>query len=130
MPILQVVDGALLNCSFGTAPTVLKVTSNPFVKIGGRLVATILDMNGMTNIPSFVGCLSPENPMFVAAVVTAGLAAPPCMPSILAPWAMPSVINTINGIPVLLQTATCFCKMAGVIMVSNPGQLTTLVTSI
>lgn len=134
MLIPQVVEGALLRCSFGTAPTPLVVTTNLTVTIGGRRAATIMDQVGLVNIPNFVGCLSPQNPMFVAGVivaaVTGGQAAAPCTPTISAPWVQPSLIQTINKLPVLLQTAMCFCNLAGIITITHAGQVQTQVKSI
>ena len=117
---LQVVQGALLQCSFGVAPAALMVTSQAQVTSGGMSAATIMDFAPMTNIPTFGMCAAPTNPAVIAA-----LGAPvPCVPVTTAPWVPGCPKTTISGIPALNDSSQCLCAYLGVIKVSYAGQAT------
>ena len=45
----------------------------------------------------------------------------PCVPSIVTPW-VPPCLETVNGIPMLLDNCKCMCVFGGVITIENPGQ--------
>lgn len=132
--IPQVVEGALMACSFGTAPMPLRVTSNQTLALGGRRAATILDSAPAANIPPFACCLSPANPLFAGGVVSAALggapAAPPCTPMATGTWMQPSRIVTIDGVPALLQDAQWVCGYAGIVRLTDSGQTASDVTSL
>ena len=132
--IPQVTEGALMVCSFGTAPMPLIVTSNQTVTLGGRRAATIFDCAPAANIPPFACCLSPANPLFVGGVASAALggapAAPPCTPIPTGTWMQPSLISTVSGGPALLQTAQWVCGYAGVVQLAQSGQIASDVTSL
>ena len=51
-----VTTGAMLQCSFGTAPTTLAVADPTRPKCGNMLMATIQDMSPGTNILNVVIC--------------------------------------------------------------------------
>jgi uncharacterized Zn-binding protein involved in type VI secretion len=58
MGSLSVTTGALLQCSFGLAPTTLNILPMSRVTIEGRPAAAIADMVPMVNIPPFGMCSS------------------------------------------------------------------------
>ena len=60
----QVVDGAILKCSFGTTPSVMGVLPKN-VSWNTTPAATILDHVPMTNIRPFGMCMSIANPQVV-----------------------------------------------------------------
>lgn len=114
MPGPVVVQEALMMCVAGTAPAPLQVTSQEFVRIDGMAVATIMDCAPEVNIPSFGTC---------NILTAAALGVPtPCVPATM-PWVPGSVVQTINGLPVLTMPATCQCAIGGVITITEPGQV-------
>lgn len=127
----QVISGAMLKCIFGLAPsTLVVVPKGPPVMASGPPAATIMDMIPMVNIPPFGMCMSPSNPMFIAATAAAlGVPTPvPCMPVIPAPWipgGPPTVM--INNFPALNNMSKCMCTWAGMISILMPGQFTVMI---
>ncbi len=120
-----VTGGAMLQCSFGVAPSTLNVLPTNKV-IGGAPAATIMDNKPFVNIPPFGMCMSIANPMVAAATSAAmGVLTPqPCMPVIPAPWAPGSPFVMIGGMPALNQSSKCICAWTGVIQITFPGQVT------
>jgi len=123
----QVVMGATLTCSFGMAPSNLIVLPVNRTQVGGQFAANIMDHVPMVNIPPFGMCMSIANPMVAAATAAAlGVLTPmPCIPVIPAPWAPGSPTVQIGGMPALNNTSMCNCNWAGVIQITNPGQMQT-----
>ena len=70
MPI-QVVNGAMLMCSFGVAPSSLVVLPTNMVLSGNQPAANILDHQPMVNIQPFGMCITPSNPQVAAATAAA-----------------------------------------------------------
>ncbi|MFO0047004.1 MAG: DUF4280 domain-containing protein, partial [Pseudanabaena sp.] len=63
----QVVMGAMLQCSFGVAPSSLIVIPKGMpVMTGGLLAASIMDFAPIANIPPFGVCSSIANPTVAA----------------------------------------------------------------
>lgn len=124
---MQVVMGAMLQCSFGAAPASLMVLPVNRVMCGGVPAATIMDYAPMVNILPFAMCNSPANPMVAAATAAAmGVLTPmPCIPMTAAPWVpgVPQVM--IGGMPALNDGCKCLCSWGGVISVSMAGQFQT-----
>ena len=118
-----VVDGAVLTCSFGAAPSTLSASPSP---AGGTNAgaATIMDFAPFANIRPFGICSSPANPQVIAATsAAAGVFTPqPCIPATASPWVPGSPAVTIGGQPALDNACTCNCLWAGVISVISPGQ--------
>ena len=85
---LQVCMGAMMQCSFGVAPSSLVVL--PTNKVMTNMVpdANIMDHIPMTNIMPFGMCTSIANPTVAAATAAAlGVLTPmPCIPATPAPW--------------------------------------------
>ena len=73
---IQVCMGAMMQCSFGVAPSSLVVLPTSQVMAGGPPAATIMDNAPIVNIPPFGMCNSPSNPtVAVATAAAAGGAA-------------------------------------------------------
>ena len=129
MPPL-VVNGASCMCTFGAGPATLMVLPLNMVNGVQLPAATIQHFAPMVNIMPFGMCISPANPMFVAATAAAlGVPTPvPCIPVTTSPWT-PGAINTqINHMPALHSACINTCTWGGVITITNPGQTAIQVT--
>ncbi|PTL80740.1 DUF4280 domain-containing protein [Vitiosangium sp. GDMCC 1.1324] len=106
----QVVMGASLKCSFGTATSTLVVLPDNKV-LATMPAANIMDHVPMKNIPSFGMCQSVKPPV-------------PCTPATGTPWlpGCPKVL--IGNKPALESNSKCNCMLGGVIEVVAPGQKT------
>ena len=120
----QVVMGAMLQCSFGAAPSSMIVTPENRVMAVNRPAATILDNVPMKNIMPFGVCSAPSNPQVAAATAAAlGVLTPqPCIPVTSAPWIPGSSTVLINNKPALNNSCKLMCNWGGVIQIANPGQ--------
>lgn len=126
---LQVVAGAMLQCSFGTAPSSFIVLPMHRVTAGGPPAANIMDNKPIANIVPFGMCITPSNPAVAAATAAAlGVLTPvPCMPVIPAPWAPGAVTVLLDNFPALDNVSTCICTWGGVIAITNPGEQTVMI---
>jgi hypothetical protein len=124
MPI-QVVNGAQLVCSFGTAPSNLVVLPPGRPLVNNQPAANITDHIPMVNILPFGMCTSLANPQVVAATSAAlGVLTPqPCIPATASPWA-PGGITENASQPTLDNVSTCLCNWAGVITIADPNAVT------
>lgn len=116
-----VTNTALLQCTFGMAPSPLTVIGmRPMC--GNMPMANIMDMAPMANIKPFGMCQSLANPTVAAATAAAmGVLTPmPCVPVTTAPWAPPAQVMVCN-MPALLNNAKCMCTWGGVISVNFAG---------
>lgn len=122
----QVANGAMLQCSFGAAPSSLVVIPSPMVNADKMAAATIMDNIPMTNIMPFGMCNSIANPQVAAATSAAlGVLTPqPCIPATTAPWVPGCATVMIGKKPALNNTSKCMCNWAGVISITNPGTST------
>ena len=122
----QVVMGAMLQCSFGAAPSSLVVTPENKVMSSSMPAATIMDNVPMKNIMPFVMCSSLANPTVASATTAAlGVLTPmPCVPVIAAPWAPGSPTVLIGGKPALNNSCKLMCNWGGVIQINVAGQVT------
>lgn len=120
--------GALLQCSFGVAPSSLVVLPANKV-LSSTPAATIMDNKPMANVMPFGMCNSPANPVVAAATAAAlGVLTPmPCIPATAAPWVPGSPTVLIGNMPALNNTSKLMCNWGGVIQVVSPGQFTTMV---
>lgn len=123
---VQVCAGAMLQCTFGAAPSSLMVLPVNAVLTSNMPAATIMDNKPMVNILPFGMCSSPSNPTVAAATAAAlGVLTPmPCVPVTTAPWVPGSATVLIKNIPALNESSKLMCSWAGVISVNNPGQTT------
>ncbi len=115
--------GAMLQCSFGVAPSSLMVLPINRV-LAGAPCANIMDNKPMVNILPFGMCNSLANPMVAAATAAAlGVLTPmPCVPMTTAPW-MPGVPTVLIGnMPALDMNCKCVCAWGGMIQITAPGQ--------
>ena len=121
---LMVVDGALLTCSFGAAPSPLGVLV-PLVKAGKMPAANIMDMVPMSNVKPFGVCQSMANPTVASATAAAmGVLTPmPCVPVIAGPWAPGKPKVKVRKMPAVDDTCKLNCSYGGVIQVTFAGQV-------
>lgn len=127
MPI-QVVNGAILMCPFGLAPSTFVVTPENRVLSGNQPAANIMDFVPMKNIMPFGMCTTPSNPAVASATAAAsGVLTPmPCIP-VTTPWKPGAATVLLGYMPALDNTCTCQCMWGGVITVSSPGQTTEMI---
>ena len=126
---IGVCNGAMLTCSFGMAPSSMIVLPKNRVMMENMPGANIMDNIPMVNILPFGMCQSPANPAVIAATSAAmGVFTPvPCMPNTVTPWtpAKPTVL--LGNMPVINNSSMLNCMWAGIITVSNPGEMTNIV---
>ena len=125
----QVVMGAMMQCSFGMAPSSLIVLPANKVMVNNMPAANVMDNKPMANIPPFAMCQSMANPTVAAATAAAlGVLTPmPCIPVTSAPWAPGSATVQIANFPALNNTSKCLCNWGGMIQFSMAGQFTTMI---
>lgn len=126
---IQVCMGAMLQCSFGVAPSSLVVLPTSMVMTSNVPAATIMDNVPMMNVMPFGMCNSPSNPQVIALTAAAlGVFTPaPCVPVTPAPWVPGGPTVMIGNMPALDSNSKLMCIWAGVIQITNPGQTTTMV---
>ena len=121
----QVCMGAMMQCTFGMAPSSLMVlpTNRVLTKVPD---ANIMDYIPMVNILPFGMCQSPSNPMVAAATAAAlGVLTPmPCIPVTAAPWAPGCATVMIANMPALNNSSKLMCSWGGVISINFAGQAT------
>lgn len=118
-----VCGGAMLQCSFGAAPSVFTTLPNNRVN-ASMPVANIMDNKPMVNIKPFGMCSSPSNPQVIAATSAAmGVLTPmPCVPVTVAPWVPGSPTVLVGNMPALNNSSKCTCTWGGIIQITAPGQ--------
>lgn len=121
------VTGAIVQCSFGMAPSTLNCLPITRVTIEGRPAATISDTVTGVNLPPFGMCTSLANPTVAAATSAAlGVLTPmPCVPTVVGPWMPGAVRTTVAGKPALVSGSQCMCAWGGVITMTMPGAVRT-----
>ena len=126
---LHVCNGALLQCSFGAAPSTFVVLPINRVLTSNQPAANIMDHQPMVNVMPFGVCSSIANPTVAAATAAAlGVLTPmPCVPNTPAPWAPGAPTDLLANQPSLNDTSKLMCMWGGVISVSFPGQTTHLI---
>lgn len=122
----NVVNGAMLTCSFGMAPSTFTALPANRTMIGNQPAANIQDHVPMLNIMPFGMCTTLANPMVASATAAAmGVLTPqPCIPATSAPWVPGSPTVMVGGKPALQSGCQVLCQWGGVITVSSPGQFT------
>lgn len=122
----QVCSGAMLQCSFGLAPSTLTVLPINLTFVANMPAANIMDRIPMVNIMPFGMCQSILNPQVATATTAAlGVLTPmPCLPVIPAPWAPGAPTVMIGNMPALNDSSICNCIWAGVIQITFAGQTT------
>ncbi len=104
--------GAQLQCTQGSAPSVLAVVA-PIVTGEVKPAANIMDSVPATNILPFGTCT-------VLTAAASGVSTP-CVPATAGPWTPGSPTVTLRGAPALNNSSTCTCTIGGVISIANPG---------
>src|SRR5215475_3483301 len=101
----QVCMGAMLQCSFGAAPSSLVVLPQNRV-LTGTPAANIMDGKPMVNILPFGVCSSLANPTVASATAAAlGVLTPmPCIPVTPAPWVPGAPTVLLGNFPTLDNT--------------------------
>lgn len=119
--------GAMLQCSFGLVPASLIVLPVNKVIVEKTPLATIAACEPV-NVPTFGMCTSLANPEVAAATAAAlGVLTPmPCAP-LLTPWIPGSPTTLIGGVPALSAGSTCMCAFGGVVEITFPGAVQTMV---
>ena len=128
---MQVCMSAVLQCSFGMAPSVFVVTPENKV-LTMTPDANIMDHVPMKNIMPFGMCTTQSNPAVAAATSAATTAAlgvytptpAPCVPATASPWVPGALTVLIANQPALNDTSTLMCTYGGVITVKSAGQTT------
>jgi len=115
--------GAMMQCSFGAAPSSLVVLPANRT-LTGTPAANIMDSAPIVNVPPFGVCNSVANPTVAAATAAAlGVLTPmPCVPLVPAPWAPGSPTVLIANMPALNNSSKLMCAWGGVIQIASPGQ--------
>ena len=125
----QVAMGAMMQCSFGVAPSSLIVLPVSRLMVEGVPAANIMDNKPIVNILPFGMCNSPSNPTVAAATAAAlGVLTPmPCVPVVPAPWAPGSPTVMVGGQPALNNSSMCNCAYGGVITITSPGAMKAMI---
>ena len=126
----QVCTGAIMQCSFGAAPSTLNVLPTNRT-LTGTPAATIMDFAPIVNVPPFGMCSSPSNPTVIAATAAAmGVLTPmPCVPMTVAPWVAGAPTVLIGNMPALNDSSKLMCAWAGSIQITFAGQATVQIPS-
>lgn len=122
---MQVCMGAMMQCSFGAAPSSLIVLPQNRT-LTGTPAATIMDNQPIVNIPPFGMCSSITNPEVASATSAASGVLTPmaCVPVTPAPWAPGAPTVLIGNMPALDSNSKLMCTWGGVIQITSPGQAT------
>jgi Domain of unknown function (DUF4280) len=122
---LPVATGAILQCSFGAAPSTLNVLPQNKVLMENKPAANIMDNKPFLNIPPFGVCMTLSNPVTAAMTAAAlGVLTPgPCTPVTVAPWAPGNPTTLVANFPILTDSSICTCAYGGVIKINVPGVL-------
>jgi Domain of unknown function (DUF4280) len=123
---LQVCMGAMMQCSFGVAPSSLVVLPTNRVMTNMVPDANIMDHIPMVNIMPFGMCTSIANPTVAAATAAAlGVLTPmPCIPATPAPWVAGAPTVLLGNFPSLDNVSQLMCIWAGVITFVDAGETT------
>jgi hypothetical protein len=123
---MQVCMGAMMQCSFGMAPSSLVVLPLNMTYTNQVPDANIMDHIPMVNIMPFGACMSPANPVVAAATAAAlGVLTPmPCIPATPAPWVTGAPTVLLGNFPTLDNVSQLMCIWGGVIQFSTPGEFT------
>jgi hypothetical protein len=114
----QVVNGAMMKCTFGASPGTLTIPPVNQVDGESQPSATIMDFQPMANVGTFGMCTAPSNPQVIAAQGSPV----PCVPVTVSPWTPGSPVTTIQEIPALIDSDQCTCIWMGVITITYAGQ--------
>ena len=117
-----VVTGAMLQCPMGTGPGTFNAT--PGTVMAGTGVGVVGDVSP-ANIPTaaFIMCNSPKNPAGMGKPPPAVPTPCPCTFIPIGMWQPGATKVTMNGQPVLLDSATISCALGTApITIASAGQ--------
>ena len=108
-----------IKCSYGSAAVPFFVENASYM-VGETPGGTIGDAISLDKIPSFVMCMSMDNPMMEAATAAAlGVLTPmPCIP-VTTPWMPGSPTVLVRNFPALDASSKCMCAYAGEITITT-----------
>lgn len=117
--------GAVLQCTFGMAPSNLVILDPTRPMIQNKFVGNIMDFAPIANIPPFGMCQSMSNPQVASATAAAmGTLTPmPCIPVIVGTWT-PGGKDKVANMPMLVDSCQLRCAWGGTITIKQPGQTT------
>lgn len=123
---MQVCMGAMMQCSFGVAPSSLVVLPKNEIFTDQVPDANIMDHVPMVNIMPFGMCTSLANPTVASATSAAmGVLTPmPCIPNTPSPWVTGAPTVILANAPTLDDVSKLTCIWGGVIQFSTPGEMT------
>jgi hypothetical protein len=126
---LQVCMGAMMQCSFGMAPSSLVVLPTNRVMTNNVPDANIMDHIPMSNIMPFGTCMSLANPEVASATAAAlGVLTPmPCVPVTPAPWVAGAPTVLLGNFPSLDNISQLMCTWGGVITFVDAGEETVMI---
>ncbi len=126
---MHVCMGAMMQCSFGVAPSSLVVLPVNRVQTNFVPAANIMDHVPMVNIMPFGMCSSMANPTVAAATAAKlGVFTPmPCIPNTPAPWVPGAATVLEANFPVLDNVSKLMCVWGGVISIVSPGEFNEMV---
>lgn len=123
---MQVCMGAMMQCSFGMAPSSLVVLPTNMTYTDQVPDANIMDHVPMVNIMPFGMCTCLGNPAVAAATSAAmgALTPMPCIPNTPAPWVAGAPTVMLGNAPCLDNVSTLMCVWGGLIQFATPGEIT------
>lgn len=127
---MQVCMGAVMQCSFGMAPSSLVVIPAPKMTFTNMMPdANIMDHIPMVNIMPFGMCTTPTNPVVASATAAAlGVLTPmPCIPVTPSPWTPGGVTVTLGNFTTLDDASILNCNWGGIIKFTMAGEVTVTV---
>jgi hypothetical protein len=126
---MQVCMGAMMQCSFGAAPSSLVVLPQHRTMTNMVPDANIMDHVPLVNIMPFGMCMSLANPTVASATAAAlGVLTPmPCIPNTPAPWVTGAPTVLLDNMPTLDNVSKLMCIWGGVIQFVTPGEFTVTV---
>ena len=118
--------GAMMQCSFGLAPSSLVVLPTNLTYTDQVPDANIMDHVPMVNIMPFGMCTSLANPAVAAATAAAmgALTPMPCIPNTPAPWLPGAPTVMLGNAPALDNVSKLACVWGGLIQFATPGEIT------
>jgi hypothetical protein len=126
---MQVCMGAVMQCSFGLAPSSLVVLPTNMTYTDQVPDGNIMDHVPMVNIMPFGMCTSLANPAVASATAAAmGVLTPmPCIPNTPSPWIVGAPTVVLGNAPTLDNISKLMCVWGGVIQFVTPGEFTVAV---
>ena len=107
MSLCLVADGAVLRCTAGGSPALLRVARDRATHIAGARAATVADHLPGAHVPSFGDC-------------RAGAVTQPCVPGTPTPWSTGATSCRIGDVAMLDAASRLACERGGTVLVALP----------